>query len=148
MCDKYNENFGEQLDEIFGKELKVELYQSEDRNYVYVPFNTDTGESHQKAQVEYVVIDKSSNKIYEIYYSVEMNLTVYNKYNGKVVSNSITKKYYKIPYLSEIDEVKKINNYNDQAIREEIDIALRGTSIVAKPSTNKNYKYEFTNIEK
>lgn len=147
---EYNEKFSNKLDEIYGKEIQVELYQSEDRNYVYMPLNTKTGEYQAKAKVEYVTISNSANQIADIYYSVEMNLTVYNKYNGKVVSNGITKKYYKIPYLRDIDKVQKINNYNDQAIQDEISNAVYGKTgvIVAVPSENITYKYDFIYVKK
>lgn len=147
---EYNEKFSNQLDEIYGKEIQVELYQSEDQNYVYMPLNTKTGEYQAKAKVEYVTISNSANQIADIYYSVEMNLTVYNKYNGKVVSNGITKKYYKIPYLRDIDKVQKINNYNDQAIQDEISNAVYGKTgvIVAVPSENITYKYDFIYVKK
>lgn len=151
---EYDEKYSAKLDEIFAKEIKVELYQNEDNNYVYIPFNTSTGERHAKAQVEYVTINKYGDNIVDIYYSVEMNLTVYNKYNGKVVSNGLTKKYYKIPYLRDtdqiqIDQIQKINNYNDQAILDEINRAIDGkTIVVVKPAQNKNYKYDYSSLEK
>ena len=146
---EYNEKYSNQLDEIYGKQIQVELYQSEDQSFVYMPLNTKTGEYQAKAQVEYVTISKSANQIADIYYSVEMNLTVYNKYNGKVVSNGVTKKYYKIPYLRDLDKIKEINNYNDQTIQDEISNAIYGKTgvVVAVPSENINYKYDFIHVQ-
>lgn len=147
---EYHEKFSAQLDEIYGKEIQVELYESEDQYFVYMPLNTKTGEYQAKAKVEYVTISKSANQIADIYYSVEMNLTAYNKYNGQVASNGLTKKYYKIPYLRDLDKVQKINNYNDQAIQDEISNAIYGKTgvIIAVPSENINYKYDFIYAQK
>ncbi len=153
---EYDEKYSAKLDEIFAKEIKVELYQNEDNNYVYIPFNTSTGERHAKAQVEYVTINKYGDNIVDIYYSVEMNLTVYNKYTHEVVPlvSGIVKKYYKIPYLRDtdkiqIDQIQKINNYNDKAIVDEINRAIDGkTIVVVKPAQNKNYKYDYSSLEK
>lgn len=147
---EYNEKYSAKLDEIYAKEIKVELYESEDSNFAYIPFNTSTGEKHAKAQVEYVTINKYSNDIYEIYYSVEMDLTVYNKYNPKDVSRGVTKKYYKIPYLHDIDDIQKINNYNDKSIQDELNNIIYGKikEVLAFPSKdNNNYKYNFLHVQ-
>lgn len=150
LLEEYNEKYSAKLDEIFAKEIQFELYESEDNMYKYIPFNTSTGERQSKAQIECVTISKSANQIADIYYSVEMNLTVYNKYSGKAISKGLTKKFYKILYLRDLDKVQKINNYNDQAIQDEISNAISGKTgvIVAVTSENKNYSYSFTNIEK
>lgn len=156
LLDEYDKKYSAKLDEIFAKEIKVELYENEDDTFMYIPFNISTGARHAKTQVEYVTINKYGDNIVDIYYSVEMNLTVYNKYTHEVVPlvSGTVKKYYKIPYLRDtdkiqIDQIQKINNYNDQAILDEINRAIDGkTIVVAKPSQNKNYKYDFSNIEK
>lgn len=140
LLDEYDKKYSAQLDEIFAKEIQVELYSREDDVYMYM-----VGEKYAKGKVEYVTI--SGNNIYEIYYSVEMNLAVTNKYKG-LVSRGLVKKYYKIPYLRDIDKTQKINNYNDQAIIDEINNAIDGKIVIVKPSTSKNYKYDFKNIEK
>lgn len=140
LLDEYDKKYSAQLDEIFAKEIQVELYFGEDNVCMYSP-----GEKYAKGKVEYVTI--SGDNIYEIYYSVEMNLTVMNKYKGSQ-SRSLVKKYYKIPYLRDIDKTQKINNYNDQAIIDEINNAIDGKIVIVKPSTSKNYKYDFKNIEK
>ena len=147
---EYNEKYSDQLDEIYGTEIQFKLYESEDKMYKYIPFNTSTGARYAKAQVEYVTISKSDNQIADIYYSVEMNLTVYNKYNGQVVSRGLTKKYYKIPYLRNLDQIKEINNYNDQAIQDEISNAISGKTgvVVTAPSKNINYQYDFIYVKK
>lgn len=146
---EYNEKYSNQLDEIYGKEIQVELYQSENNMLKYIPFNTRTGEKRKKAQVEFVTINKSANQIYDIYYSVEMDLTVYNKYTGEIMTQGLTKKYYKISYLRDIDKIQEINNYNDQAIQEEINSAIDGNTniVLASPSKNVNYKYEFLHVQ-
>lgn len=140
LLDEYDKKYSAQLDEIFAKEIQVELYFGEDNVCMYSPV-----EKYAKGKVEYVTI--SGDNIYEIYYSVEMNLTVMNKYKGSQ-SRGLVKKYYKIPYLRDIDKVQKINNYNDQAITDEINNAIDGKIVIVKPSTSKNYKYDFKNIEK
>lgn len=140
LLDEYDKKYSAQLDEIFAKEIQVELYSREDDVYMYM-----VGEKYAKGKVEYVTI--SGDNIYEIYYSVEMNLAVTNKYKG-LVSRGLVKKYYKIPYLRDIDKTQKINNYNDQAIIDEINNAIDGKIVIVKPSTSKNYKYDFKNIEK
>ena len=150
MLEEYHEKYSAALDDIYSKEIQVELYESRDQYFVYIPFNTETGEQQAKAQVECVTISKSAEQIIDIYYSVEMNLTVYNKFNGQVVSRGLTKKYYKIPNIREIENVIKINNYNDEAIQTQIKDAIQGKTgvVVATTSENKNYKYSFANIEK
>lgn len=149
---EYNEKYSDKLDEIYSKEIQVELYESEDKNFVYMPYNSNPYKNSQqvKAQVEYVTISKSANQIAEIFYSVEMDLTVYNKYNSQVVSSGVTKKYYKIPYLRDLDKVKKINNYNDKAIGEELMNAIEGKTgvVVAIPSKYKVFKYDFLHVQK
>lgn len=140
LLDEYDKKYSAQLDEIFEKEIQVELYSREDDVFMYM-----VGEKYAKGKVEYVTI--SGDNIYEIYYSVEMNLAVTNKYKG-LVSRGLVKKYYKIPYLRDIDKTQKINNYNDQAIIDEINNAIDGKIVIVKPSTSKNYKYDFKNIEK
>ncbi len=140
LLDEYDKKYSAQLDEIFAKEIQVELYSREDDVFMYM-----VGEKYAKGKVEYVTI--SGDNIYEIYYSVEMNLAVTNKYKG-LVSRGLVKKYYKIPYLRDIDKTQKINNYNDQAIIDEINNAIDGKIVIVKPSTSKNYKYDFKNIEK
>lgn len=138
--EEYNEKYSAQLDEIFAKEIQVELYSREDDVYMYM-----VGEKYAKGKVEYVTI--SGDNIYEIYYSVEMNLAVTNKYKG-LVSRGLVKKYYKIPYLRDIDKVQKINNYNDQAIQDEINHAIEGNTIIVRPLESKNFKYDFKNVNK
>ena len=64
--EEYNNKYANQLNEIFGKEINVELNYSEDTDYTYMPSN----EIQPKAQVEYVAIN--NNSISAIYYSVEM----------------------------------------------------------------------------
>lgn len=144
--EEYNQKFSSKLDEIFAKEIKVELYKSEDNNYVYVPFNTNTGATNAKAQVEYVTI--YGNNIYDIYYSVEMDLTVYNKYNGKVVSRGTDKKYYKVNNINELNKTIEISGYKGLGDELSNDIEGKTNKVVARPSENKNYKYDFINIEK
>lgn len=148
LIDEYDKKYSAKLDEIFAKEIKVELYQSEDNNYMYIPFNTSTGERYSKAQVEYVTISKYANDIIEIYYSVEMELTVINKYNGIPVSRGRVKKYYKVENINELDKTIKINGY--KGLEEELtnDIQGKTNKVVAKPSESKNYNYDFINIEK
>ncbi len=143
---EYNQKFSSKLDEIFAKEITVELYKSEDNNYVYVPFNTNTGAKNAKAQVEYVTI--YGNNIYDIYYSVEMELTVYNKYNGKVVSRGTDKKYYKVNNINELNKTIEISGYKGLGDELSNDIEGKTNKVVARPSENKNYKYDFINIEK
>lgn len=139
LLDEYDKKYSAKLDEIFAKEIQVELYPHDDNYYMYI-----VKEKYAKGQVEYVTI--SGDNIYEIYYSVEMNLAVTNKYDGSV-SRGLVKKYYKIPYLRDIDKTQEINNYNDQAIIDEINNAIDGKTVIVKPSTeSKNYKYDFKNI--
>lgn len=146
---EYNEKYSAKLDEIYAKEIKFELYPNYDKYYTYIPANLKTGTSQAKAQVEFVTINKYANDIYEIYYSVEMDLTVQNKYNGKTVSNGLTKKYYKIPYRQDINEIQKIDNYNDTAIQEELNNIINGKikEVLASPSKNVNYKYQFLHVQ-
>lgn len=145
---EYNEKYSAKLDEIFNKEIKVNIYPSYDTNYTYMPVNLKTGEHYAKAQIDYVTINKYSNEIDEIYYHVEMYLTIKNKYNDKTVSQGTTKKYYKFTSPSDMQDVVTINNYNDHAIQEEIANNIQGiiNNIVVKPSKNHNYKYDFLNI--
>lgn len=146
---EYNEKYSAKLDEIYAKEIKFKLYPSYDEYYTYIPANLKAGTSQAKAQVEFVTINKYANDIYEIYYSVEMDLTVQNKYNGKTVSNGLTKKYYKIPYRQDINEIQKIDNYNDTAIQEELNNIIDGKikEVLASPSKNVNYKYQFLHVQ-
>ncbi len=146
LLDEYDKKYSAKLDEIFAKEIKVELYKSEDNNYVYVPFNTNTGAKNAKAQVEYVTI--YGNNIYDIYYSVEMELTVYNKYTGKVVSRGTDKKYYKVDNINELNKTIEISGYKGLEDELSNDIQGKTNKVVARPSENKNYKYDFINIEK
>ena len=144
---EYNEKYSAKLDEIYAKEIKFKLYPSYDEYYTYIPANLKAGTSQAKAQVEFVTINKYANDIYEIYYSVEMDLTVQNKYNGKTVSNGLTKKYYKIPYRQDI---QKIDNYNDTAIQEELNNIIDGKikEVLAFPlKDNNNYKYNFLHVQ-
>lgn len=141
LLDEYHEKYATKLDEIFAKEIQVELYPHDDNYYMYI-----VKEKYAKGQVEYVTINKYANNISEIYFSVEMNLAVTNKYDGSV-SRGLVKKYYKIPYLRDIDKTLEINNYNDKAIIDEINNAIDGKTVIVKPSTeSKNYKYDFKNI--
>ena len=147
---EYNEKYSAKLDEIYAKEIKFKLYPSYDEYYTYIPANLKAGTSQAKAQVEFVTINKYANDIYEIYYSVEMDLTVQNKYNGKTVSNGLTKKYYKIPYRQDINEIQKIDNYNDTAIQEELNNIIDGKikEVLAFPlKDNNNYKYNFLHVQ-
>lgn len=140
---EYNEKYSSKLDEIYAKEIKVELYPYEDTRFMY-----RIGEKYAKGQVEFVTIDKYSNNIAEIYYSVEINLAVTNKYNGSV-SRDLVKKYYKIPYLRDIDKTQEINNYNDQVIQDELNNIIDGKTkvVLARPSKNNNYKYQFLHVQ-
>lgn len=144
---EYNEKYSAELDEIFNKEIKVNTYPGYDTNYTYMPANLKTGEDYTKAQIDYVTINKYSNEIDEIYYHVEMYLTIKNKYNNRTVSQGTTKRYYKFTSPSDMQDVVIINNYNDHAIQEEIADNIGGkiNNIVVKPSKNHNYKYDFLN---
>ena len=145
--EKYNEKYSAELDKIFSTEIKVELHINYDANYTYIPTNLNTGKGYLKTQVEYVTINESTNQIDEIYFYVEMYLTVRSNYKGKTVSEGITKKYYK---ATNVDEIQEINNYNDQVISDELMNIIEGkiNKILAFPSENNNYKYNFLNVKK
>lgn len=147
---EYNEKYSAKLDEIYAKEIKFKLYPSYDEYYTYIPANLKAGTSQAKAQVEFVTINTYADDIYEIYYSVEMDLTVQNKYNGSTISNGLTKKYYKIAYRQDINEIQQIDNYNDTAIQEELNNIIDGKikEVLAVPSKNdRNYKYNFLHVK-
>lgn len=147
---EYNEKYSAKLDEVYAKEIKFKLYPSYDEYYTYIPANLKAGTSRAKAQVEFVTINTYADDIYEIYYSVEMDLTVQNKYNGRTISNGLTKKYYKIAYRQDINEIQQIDNYNDTAIQEELNNIIDGKlkEVLAVPSKNdRNYKYNFLHVK-
>lgn len=147
---EYNEKYSAKLDEVYAKEIKFKLYPSYDEYYTYIPANLKAGTSRAKAQVEFVTINTYADDIYEIYYSVEMDLTVQNKYNGSTISNGLTKKYYKIAYRQDINEIQQIDNYNDTAIQEELNNIIDGKikEVLAVPSKNdRNYKYNFLHVK-
>lgn len=126
MFNKYNESvkiqgeydskYANQLNEIFRKEINIELKSSEDENYIYMPSN----KTQPKAQIEYVAINE--NGISTIYYSVEMNLNITNKKQNNE-QEITTKKYYKVTNINELDGIIKIDNYNTQANQDEINNA-------------------------
>ena len=120
--EEYNNQYSQQLHEIFKKEINVELISSEDTQYTYMPSNI----TQPKAQVEYVSINR--NGINAIYYSVEMDLiTTDKKQNDK--KESTTKKYYKVTNINELDGIIKIDNYNTQANQDEINNIINATII-------------------
>lgn|GEM_PF-2880286 len=144
---EYNEKYSAKLDEIFNKEINVITSPGYDTNYLYIPADLKSGKDYKKAKIEFVTINKYSNQISDIYYSVEMYLTIQNKYTNRTISQGTDKKYYKFTSPSSIQDKVTINNYNDHAIQEEIANNIQGkiNNIVVRPSKNHNYKYDFLN---
>lgn len=118
--EEYNNKYAKQLNEIFSKEINVELNSSENTNYKYTPSN----KTQPKAQIEYVVINE--NGISAIYYSVEMNLIITDKKQNNT-EDITTKKYYKVTNIHELDGIIKIDDYNTQANQDEINNAINAT---------------------
>lgn len=133
-----NKKYSAILDDIYNKQLRVQLLQGEDANFVYFPATN----SSTKVKLEYVVIETS--EVISIYYSVETQLTAYSKYNSKPITQTVTK-FYKTQSL---DEVIQIDNYNDSVIVTELDNIFEGkvNSLVVRPSQDKPYKYNFVNF--
>lgn len=136
---EYNNKYSDKLNEIFGKEINVELKSSEDIHYTYMPSNN----TQPKAQVEYVAINE--NGIGTIYYSVEMDLTITDKKQNNE-EKITTKKYYKANNINELNGTIKIDNYNTQAVQDEMNNAFSGKSIMAHYATGDGYN--FYNAEK
>ncbi len=110
---QYDEKYREQLKEIYIKTINVELNSSENDRYIYTPLN----ETQPKARVEYVAIDEHGIK--EIYYSVEMDLTITDKQQNNTYENTM-RNYYKTTDINELDKVIKINNYDTQSTQNEL----------------------------
>lgn len=134
---EYDAKYGEQLNNIFKKTLNVELNSSEDNLYVYTP----STKTQPKARVEYVSINE--NGIKEIYYSVEMTLTITDKQQNKS-KETTTKKYYKTTNINELDNIIKINNYDTQAIQDEIDTAIASVEKPIQTAHLSAMQYNFT----
>lgn len=136
--EQYNNKYANQLNEIFAKEINVELNPSEDTNYKYIPSN----KIQPKTRVEYVAINEDG--ISAIYYSIEMDLTVTDKNKGQSTEMT-TKKCYKATNIQELDNIIKINDYDTQATENEISKAIAGYPIDTYHSSG--LPYYFFNTE-